>query len=117
MSRSALERTYACTGKKRFTSFSRAQKIAHHQAQRHHAKFTAYACELCGGFHIGGTLGDPRRCADGRQRFMVYACQESGPETLVGWSNSPDGGGVARLIEGERGWKVTRVIERKRRAA
>lgn len=115
--KSAVERAYACTGKKRFTSFSRAQQVAHRQAQRHHDKFSAYACELCGGFHVGVSIGDPRKYTDGRQRFMVYACQQDGPEMVIGWSNASDGGGVAKLIEGERGWKVTRVVERRRRAA
>lgn len=113
--RANVERVYQCSGKKRFTTFTVAQRTAHRQAQRHHERFAAYACELCGGFHVGGNLGKGAHIQrpDVRQRYMVYACNGSGLEALVGWSNAPDGGGVAQLMTAE-GWRITRVVERRR---
>lgn len=114
-----VQREIQCSTKVRFTTFTRAQQSAHRQAQRHHEKFAAYACELCGGFHVGGTLGNGSHISqpDARQRYAVYAANGADLDTLVGWSNSADGGVVAKLISEQPGWRVTRIVDRKRRAA
>jgi hypothetical protein len=119
-SRSQVKRISGCEGKARFETFSMAEQTAHRQAQHKEGRFVAYACSFCGGFHVGTKLGDQVRASqgfDGRQRYAVYACDEFGRETIVGFTNDVDGGRVAEIICAEPGWMVTRIIDRHRRAA
>ena len=116
---SRLRRAAGCEGKKRFSTFTLAARTAHRQAHRKSEKFSAYACQFCGGFHVGTHVGDnsnPRGAPDSRQRYAVFAARGPGRDTLVGFSNAPDGGRIAELIRAE-GWMVTRVVERRRRSA
>lgn len=111
-----------CIGKVRLTSFTRAKQVARRQSQRHHEKFSAYACEVCGGFHVGSNRGDHDNVIKGRigehLRYAVFASEGAKRDVLFGWSNKPDGGDVAEVINKKPGWRVTRVVERKvRRAA
>lgn len=115
-----IRRKSGCEGKVRFESWDRARKIAHRQAKRRHAKFQPYACELCGGFHVGTLIGSLDK-AKGHitpfLRFAVWAVNGDGPAQLMGWSNHPDGGGVAQIVAEQPGWRVTAIIERRRKAA
>lgn len=44
----------SCTGKKRFASFTQAEKCARQQSRRRDdAPRRAYHCRLCSGFHVG----------------------------------------------------------------
>lgn len=115
-----IVRESSCDGKIRFTSFTRAQKVAHRQAKRRHAKFQPYACGFCGGFHVGSGIGGvdnmKTRIAP-LLRYAVYAVNGDGPAQLMGWSNEADGGAVSKLVAEQPGWRVTAVIERRRKAA
>jgi len=120
MKPTTVKRMSGCEGKERFDSFSLAETMAHRQAQRRKTKFVAYPCNFCAGFHVGTTLGERVRAShgfDGRQRYAVYAMDEHGRESLVGFTNDESGGRVAEIIKAEPGWKVTFVIDRHRRAA
>lgn len=115
-----IRRISGCEGKERFDTFSLAEQTAHRQAQRRKGKFVAYVCNFCAGFHVGTTLGERVRASvgfNGRQRYAVYACDEFGRETLIGFTNDATGGKVAEIICAEPGWMVTRIIDRQRRAA
>lgn len=114
-----VRRISSCEGKERFISFGRAARTAHRQAQHRKGKFTAYPCHFCSGFHVGTQLGsDPHGTGtDRRQNYAVFAREGGGAEQLVGWSNDPSGGKVAELILEEPGWTLSRVTERRRRAA
>lgn len=108
-----------CAGKVRHQSYTRASQVARRQSQRHHAKFSAYACELCHGFHTGTHIGhgDGIKGPVEHLRYAVFAAKDSEPEVLFGWSNDPEGGVIAEVVTREPGWRVTRVIERKGRRA
>lgn len=115
-----VRRLISCDGKERYVSFGRAARTAHRFAQVKKDKFTAYACKVCHGFHVGTQLGKPRALGtvvDGRMPYAVFAREGGGAEQLVGWSNDPAGGKVAELILEEPGWTLSRVTERRRRAA
>lgn len=116
-----VKRVASCEGKKRFETFSRAAKTAHRQAQHKTGKYMAYACQYCGGFHVGthiaSDLSRPGSHFDGRQQFAVYAADAEGRESLIGFAATSDGGRVAELISAEPGWFITRIVERRRRAA
>jgi hypothetical protein len=116
----AIKRAAGCEGKERFDSFALAQQTAHRQAQRKKRKFMPYTCHFCAGFHVGSTFGEHVRASvgfDGRQRYAVYATDRFGRESLVGFASGADGGPVARIINAEPGWRVTRLVDRHRRAA
>lgn len=114
-----VHRLSSCDGKERFPTFGQAARTAHRQAQNKKAKFTAYRCKFCSGFHVGTQLGnvEPKSYADARQRYAVFAREGGGAEQLVGWSPTPDGGKVAGLILEEPGWTLSRVTDRQRRRA
>jgi hypothetical protein len=110
----------SCEGKEPFTSFGRAARTAHRQAQNKAGKFSAYHCQFCGAFHVGTGLSKTRHLgpvSDGRYDYAVFARENNGPEQLVGWANTPDGGKVANLILEEPAWTLSRVTLRTRRAA
>lgn len=113
------KRLASCQGKQRFSSFRRARQIARLQAQRRHEALSPYPCHFCGGFHIGTHLGQDgdvgSGAPDSRQRYAVFAVKGKGPDTLVGFSNAPGGGGIAEIIKKE-GWTVTRIIPRWRKS-
>lgn len=107
-----------CAGKVAFRSFTRAARAAKRQAENHKGRFGAYACQHCGQFHVGSSVGlwavDQLR--DARRAFAVYARQGTEREQLVGWSKSPNGTDIATLFDKDpaAGWIITRVVERKR---
>ena len=111
-----VRRLSGCDGKHRFTSFNRARRIAHRQAQNTGGKYEAYACPDCGGFHVGTHLGrgsESIAWIDPRLPYIVYARDAEGHEVVVGRSNKPDGGRTAEVINAEPGWEVTRVVKRR----
>lgn len=108
-----------CEGKERFITFGRAARTAHRQAQNKKGKFSAYHCQYCGGFHVGTQLAKDQALgsyADGRYPYAVFARENSGPEQLVGWAATPDGGKVAQLIQEEPAWTLSRVTLRRNAA-
>jgi len=112
-------RRAGCTGKERFVSFGKASRAAHRFAQVRKAKFTAYLCPDCHGFHVGTQLSkaDVGHAPDQRHGYAVFARENGGPEQLIGWSSTPDGGKAAQLIQEEPAWTLSRVTLRTRRAA
>lgn len=65
-----------CEGKVAFNTFARAQAVA--RSGRHDMRMNAYACGICGKFHVGSAVGphhkkrevkrrDRRREMDGAQ--------------------------------------------------
>ena len=49
------------------------------------------------------------------QRYEVWAKDGSGFDFPVGWTNSPDGGGLRRMIESHPSWHSPRVLDLKKR--
>lgn len=45
-----------CSGKLCFASFARAARVASRKRRNQNERFGAYACEHCGGFHVGSHL-------------------------------------------------------------
>jgi hypothetical protein len=116
----STKRLSSCDGKQRFDSFALAERIAHQQARHREGKFVAYPCNFCAGFHIGTTLGEKARAMggfDGRHRYAVYVMDDHGREALVGFTNDKAGGHVAEIIKEEPTWRITRIVDRYRRAA
>ena len=110
----------SCEGKERFVSFGRAARTAHRQAQNKKGKFSAYHCQHCGGLHVGTGISKSMNLgpvSDGRYDYAVFARENGGPEQLIGWANTPDGGRAAQLIQEEPAWTLSRVTLRTRRAA
>jgi len=113
------KRLSGCEGKERFSKFTLARRTAHRQAQKKKQRFTAYACQFCGGFHVGTHVGSDesvRGSPDSRQRYAVYAARAREPSTLVGYANSADGGAVAKMVT-EEAWRITNIVDRWRKAA
>lgn len=120
MTNTAVRRLSGCDGKQRFETYSLAEQMAHRQARRKKRKFMPYACHFCAGFHVGTTFGETLRAVagfDGRQRYAVYVMDDHGREALVGFTNDKDGGHVAEIIKAEPTWRITRIVDRHRRAA
>lgn len=65
-----------CTGKKRYTTFTEAERAAQWQSRRHDERFNAYHCQACHGFHTGEQtdhLGARRKSSQRRERNDDYA--------------------------------------------
>jgi hypothetical protein len=45
--------THGCGGKRRYTTFERAQKDAMHTSRANEEPMHAYKCVPCNGFHVG----------------------------------------------------------------
>jgi hypothetical protein len=115
----AEKRLAGCEGKERFPTFTLARRTAHRQAQKKKQRFMAYACQFCGGFHVGTHVGSDesvRGAPDSRQRYAVYAARDRERSTLVGYTNSADGGAVAKMVT-EEGWRITNIVDRWKKAA
>lgn len=115
----AEKRLAGCEGKERFSTFTRASRTAHRQAQKKKQRFTAYHCQFCGDFHVGTHVGsndDPKGSPDSRQRYAVYASRGRSGSVHVGYTNAADGGRVAELHSAE-GWRITNIVDRWRKAA
>jgi len=112
-------RVASCEGKTRFSTFTLAARTAHRQAQKREGKFLAYACHLCGGFHVGTTLGKTTGVirSDPRYPFIVFVRNAAGSEFVFGWANVPEGGRVAELARETPGLVLSRIVERHKRAA
>lgn len=107
----------SCQGKERFNTFERARQIGRRVARRREEKISPYRCPHCNGFHLGTHVGpvkgETTKHGELRKDYAVFAVKGGGPDTLVGFSSASDGGRVAEYITRE-GWKVTRIIARKR---
>lgn len=112
-------RVASCDGKERFATFTLAERTAHRQAQKRKRKFSAYACHLCGGFHVGTHLGsDPRLIrSDPRYPYIVFVRNEAGSEFIFGWANVPDGGRMAQMARETPGLALSCIVPRHKRAA
>lgn len=71
----------------------------HHQSPR----VTAGNCDSL--FKVG----------DKGQRFEVRAMGMQGQEFVVGWTERPDGGGLAKRVEKHPVWTLSRIIDRQTR--
>jgi hypothetical protein len=61
---------YACRGKVRIPS-RRGAKRARQRVGRSGSRMHAYFCKNCGGWHVGNTVGGPRRPPYKRERARV----------------------------------------------
>lgn len=119
-SAAAIEKRLAsCEGKARFSTFAMAERTAHRQAQKRKEKFLAYACHVCGEFHVGTTIGGEsgRIRSDPRYPYIVFVRNEAGSEFIFGWANVPGGGRVAEIAAETPGLVLSRIVPRKPRAA
>lgn len=119
MNKTCIKRISSCYGKKRFPTFALASRTAHRMAQRRNEKLMAYACGICGSFHVGATLGDSPHSirGDSRYRYIVFVRNAAGSEFIVGWANASTGGRVAEIARETPGWELTRIVDRYGRAA
>lgn len=116
----AMRKTLSCEGKERYGSFSRASKVASRRAHNKGAALCAYRCTFCGKYHIGNNSGQSKASGalvDPRQAYVIYGAGPDGREVLVGYSNEPDGGAVARRLIDVSGWAVTRIVTRYSKSA
>jgi hypothetical protein len=105
-------REIGCAGKHRFASFAMADRVASRTAHRRGKKFQAYACDACGGFHIGSAIGGSKQrggVIDPRKPYVVHARNREGHVRVMGRSASPDGGRLPELIAPD-GWEVVRIV-------
>lgn len=109
-----MERAAGCEGKDRFPTFARAAQVAR-RSRRHDSNLAPYPCRFCGGFHVGNAGGGSAvgKGIDPRQRYIVFATGPDARELLIGYSNDPDGGTVARRVTETAGWLVSRIVDRK----
>lgn len=112
------KREIGCSGKHRFASFLLAEKVASKTAHRRGRKFQAYACDACGGFHIGSAIGGSKQrggVIDPRKPYVIHARNNEGHVRVMGRSASADGGKLVEIVERD-GWEVTK-IERVKKSA
>lgn len=105
-------REIGCAGKVRFASYELASKIASRQAHRRGRKFNVYACEACGGFHVGNAIGGSKQrpgAIDPRKPYLVYTRDIRGNIKVMGRSAKPDGGKLAEIVAAD-GWEVTNIM-------
>ncbi|HEY1898616.1 MAG TPA: hypothetical protein VGG49_02375 [Steroidobacteraceae bacterium] len=113
MTAAEKRRALACTGKHRFTTFARASRVAHRQAQRREGHFEPYHCPDCGGFHVGSHFnsGEARKFGSiPLQPFIVFARRPDGREIIVGRSPDALGGQLPLVIAQQPGWSITRIV-------
>jgi hypothetical protein len=114
--RTEARRAAWCEGKTRFETFGRAERAAKRHVKRYDGRVQPYACHLCGGFHIGTTVGGPSTpIPDLRGRYSVYAHHGDGATVHAGFSDSPDGGATAKALADE-GWIIDSIVTRRRAA-
>lgn len=56
-----------------------------------------------------------RKVGDKGQRYEVRAVGMQGQEFVVGWTEEPDGGGLTKVVEQHPVWKLSRIVDRRKR--
>ncbi|MBS0380139.1 MAG: hypothetical protein JSS29_16785 [Proteobacteria bacterium] len=108
-----MRRVSSCLGKQRFMTYGFAAKMARAQNRRKEEGYAPYACQHCGGFHVGTSIGGrrpPIKVHDLRKVYAVWA-SNGGPEQLVGYSSHANGEDLVRFVG--PGWNITRITEKR----